>query len=123
MYIKQLYDLSITSDISNSEILYVTKASNVTIDCPFQSVHARVLWSGPPNLTSYSDNSKVNPALKDVGIIRGSENGNYSLIIYGFEESNAGAYQCVKSNGKNVMHAVTVKLQISKLIILNILFY
>lgn len=103
------------SDITKSEILYVTKASNFTISCPFESVNARVLWRGPPNLTSYSDNSKVNPALKDVVIIGGRSNGEYNLFIYSFEESKEGAYQCLTlDDGKHVLHTVNVMLQISK---------
>lgn len=69
-------------------------------------------------MTLYSDNSEVNPELKDasVGIIRGSENDKYNLIIYGFEESNEGDYQCVTLHGgKTGTHTVSVMLQISKL--------
>ncbi|CAG2254812.1 unnamed protein product [Mytilus edulis] len=106
---------NITSNINKSELLYVTRSSNLTIRCPFKSTNASLLWNGPPNLTSYSDNSVVNPAVKDVGIITGREHGEYNLIIYGFVESNEGAYQCSTLNdGQPVLRAFNVKLQIRK---------
>lgn len=107
--------LNFISDIYKSEILYVSKASNFTISCPFESVNFPVQWSGPPNLTVYSENSKINPALNNVGIIRGSANGELNLIIYDFEESNEGTYQCITlTDGKLVMYTMNVMLQISK---------
>lgn len=109
------YLLNSISDVNKSEIIYVTKSSNVTILCPFKSAKAFLQWNGPPNLTSYSDNNAVNPAVKDVGIVRGRANGEYNLIVYGFEESNEGTYQCITVyDGKPVMYAVNVLLQISK---------
>ncbi|VDI10944.1 Hypothetical predicted protein [Mytilus galloprovincialis] len=108
--------VGISRDINKSEIIYVAKSSNLTIRCPFKSTKASFQWSGPPNLTSYSDNSKVNPAVKGVGISRGRENGKYNLIIYGFEESNEGVYQCLTLNdGKPVIHTFNFMLQINKL--------
>lgn len=72
-------------------------------------------WSGPPNFTTYNEHSAINPAVKDVEIIRSIENGEFNLIIYGFNESNEGAYQCLTLNeGKHVMHDFNVLLQISK---------
>lgn len=103
------------SDIHKSEILYVNKASNVTLPCPFASAKPSFQWSGPPNRTSYSNNFNVNPAVKDIEIMRGSTNGVSYLIIYGFNESNEGVYQCTTTNeGKLVMHDIDVMLQISK---------
>lgn len=84
--------------ITKSEKLYVSKFDNFTIKCPYKSKINKVTWSGPPNMTPYSSNGKVNDQVKGIDIIEDNENGESSLVIYGFNESKDGAYQCVTVN-------------------------
>ncbi|CAC5357888.1 DSCAM [Mytilus coruscus] len=104
------------SDLNRSEILFVSHSANFTINCPFQSVNnSTVLWSGPPDLTTYSDKSTVNSEVKGVGISGDSANGEYNLIIYSFKESNEGSYQCsAVIGGMPFMKKFNVMLQISE---------
>ncbi|XP_076109013.1 opioid-binding protein/cell adhesion molecule-like [Mytilus galloprovincialis] len=99
-------------DLNKCEILYVAKSANFTIKCPFKSENGTVVWSGPPNLNTYSDKETVSSKVKGIGIIGDSANGEYTLIIYGFDEPNEGLYQCsAVFDKKPIMYAFEVLLQ------------
>lgn len=98
-----------------SKTLYVSIFDNFTINCPLKSEDIKVDWVGPPNMTPYSSNGNVNGKIKGIDIIGDIDNFESSLVIYGFNESNEGAYQCATVNdGKPVTKDFTVILQNSE---------
>lgn len=86
----------------------------VNFSCPFIAVTTPITWRGPPNLTIYSINKKVNRQIDKLNRI--DVNGNstmqqYNLSVFNFTTIDTGVYRCDTLMKKHFMkHEIEVNI-------------
>lgn len=94
--------------------VFVKRGSTVNFSCPFIAVTTPITWRGPPNLTIYSINKKVNRQIDKLNRI--DVNGNstpqqYNLSIFNFTKIDIGVYRCDTLINKHSMkHFIEVNI-------------
>lgn len=94
--------------------MFVMRGATVNLSCPFKAVTTPISWQGPPNLTIYSKNRKINRQIDNVNriFVNGNiEKHQYNLSISNFTSSDTGLYRCdTLINRRSMRHELLVHI-------------